>query len=45
MVGSIDVSTRMVCSVEGLDGSQCLRVKKKYQGVCTGHSKKCRRIH
>ena len=45
MVGSIDFSTRTVCSVEGLAGSQCLRVKKKYQEVCRGHSKKCRRLH
>ena len=44
-MGSVDVSTRMVSSVEGLAGSQCVRFKKKYQEVCRGHSKKCRRLH
>ena len=44
-MGSVDVSTRMVNSVEGLAGSQCVRFKKIYQEVCRGHSKKCRRLH
>ena len=37
--GKYSFSTRMMCSVEGLAGSQRLRVKKKYQEVCREHSK------
>ena len=36
MVGSIVVSTRMVCSVEGLGGSQCVRVKKNTKRYVEG---------